>query len=219
MDRRSRAGRVADGSHDRVVRSRRGEARGGLPPDEAAAVISLERREGRPLRIGHRGAATLAPANTLPSLRAALEVGVDLIEFDVVAGSDGTLVCSHSPGEIQPETPTLDEILALLRRGGASGRRSPRPQAVRTRARCRRGASPLWPRRAELRELGVHAHRACHRSRRWSPRRDHDPSCGLRHLRRRTRRPDRPLGPARASPHDPGARSSAARRSAARAPS
>ncbi|MET0560300.1 MAG: glycerophosphodiester phosphodiesterase [Gaiellaceae bacterium] len=77
-------------------------------------MISLERREGRPLRIGHRGAATLAPANTLPSLRAALEVGVDLIEFDVVAGSDGTLVCSHSPGEIQPETPTLDEILAFF---------------------------------------------------------------------------------------------------------
>ena len=77
-------------------------------------MISLERREGRPLRIGHRGAATLAPANTLPSLRAALEVGVDLIEFDVVAGSDGTLVCSHSPGEIQAETPTLDEILAFF---------------------------------------------------------------------------------------------------------
>ena len=77
-------------------------------------MISLERHEGRPLRIGHRGAATLAPANTLASLRAALEVGVDLIEFDVVAGSDGTLVCSHSPGEIQPDTPTLDEILAFF---------------------------------------------------------------------------------------------------------
>lgn len=77
-------------------------------------MISLERREGRPLRIGHRGAATLAPANTLRSLRAALEVGVDLIEFDVVAGGDGTLVCSHSPGEIRPETPTLDEVLTFF---------------------------------------------------------------------------------------------------------
>ncbi|HET8968636.1 MAG TPA: glycerophosphodiester phosphodiesterase [Gaiellaceae bacterium] len=77
-------------------------------------MISLERREGRPLRIGHRGAATLAPANTLASLRAALEVGVDLIEFDVVTGSDDVLVVSHSPGEIQPDTPTLDEILAFF---------------------------------------------------------------------------------------------------------
>ena len=77
-------------------------------------MISLERREGRPLRIGHRGAATLAPANTLASLRAALEVGVDLIEFDVVTGSDGTLVVSHSPGEIRPDTPTLDEILSFF---------------------------------------------------------------------------------------------------------
>lgn len=77
-------------------------------------MISLERRGGRPLRIGHRGAATLAPANTIASLRAALEVGVDLIEFDVVAGSDGTLVVSHSPGEIHPDTPTLDEILAFF---------------------------------------------------------------------------------------------------------
>jgi glycerophosphoryl diester phosphodiesterase len=77
-------------------------------------VISLERREGRPLRIGHRGAATLAPANTLPSLRAALEVGVDLIEFDVVARPGGDLLVSHSVGEIAPDTPTLDDVLGFF---------------------------------------------------------------------------------------------------------
>ena len=77
-------------------------------------MISLERQNGRPLRIGHRGAATLAPANTLPSLRAALEVGVDLIEFDVCTRRDGELVVSHSPGEIEAETPTLDEILTFF---------------------------------------------------------------------------------------------------------
>ena len=43
------------------------------------------RRDGDPyLRIGHRGAATLAPENTLESFRAAVDVGVDLIEFDVL---------------------------------------------------------------------------------------------------------------------------------------
>jgi glycerophosphoryl diester phosphodiesterase len=77
-------------------------------------VISLERRDGRPLRIGHRGAATLAPENTLPSFRAALETGVDLIEFDVIAGPDGELVVAHSRPEMQDETPTLDEILRFF---------------------------------------------------------------------------------------------------------
>jgi glycerophosphoryl diester phosphodiesterase len=77
-------------------------------------VISLERRDGRPLRIGHRGAATLAPENTLPSFRAALETGVDLIEFDVIAGPDGGLVVAHSRPEMQDETPTLDEVLRFF---------------------------------------------------------------------------------------------------------
>jgi len=77
-------------------------------------VISLERRDGRPLRIGHRGAATLAPENTLRSFRAALEAGVDLIEFDVVAGGGGELVVAHSTGEVVVETPTLDETLRFF---------------------------------------------------------------------------------------------------------
>ena len=52
-------------------------------------MISLERPGGRPLRIGHRGAPALAPENTLPSFRAAVDVGVDLVEFDVAEGPGG----------------------------------------------------------------------------------------------------------------------------------
>ena len=59
-------------------------------------MIRLERRDGRPLRIGHRGAATLAPENTLRSFRVAVETGVDLIEFDVLALRSGELVIAHS---------------------------------------------------------------------------------------------------------------------------
>lgn len=59
-------------------------------------MIALERREGRPLRIGHRGAAALAPENTLRSFRAALQAGVDLIEFDVIDLRGGELVVAHS---------------------------------------------------------------------------------------------------------------------------
>jgi glycerophosphoryl diester phosphodiesterase len=77
-------------------------------------VISIERRDGRPLRIGHRGAAALAPENTLSSFRAAVEVGVDLVEFDVLARPSGELVVSHSPKEIVPETPTLDDALRFF---------------------------------------------------------------------------------------------------------
>jgi glycerophosphoryl diester phosphodiesterase len=77
-------------------------------------VISLERRDGRPLRIAHRGASALAPENTLAAFQAALEVGVDLVEFDVIALETGELVVAHSPGEIVPETPTLDEALRFF---------------------------------------------------------------------------------------------------------
>lgn len=59
-------------------------------------MISLQRREGRPLLIGHRGAAALAPENTLPGFRAAVAAGVDLIEFDVLSLPGGELVVAHS---------------------------------------------------------------------------------------------------------------------------
>jgi glycerophosphoryl diester phosphodiesterase len=77
-------------------------------------VISLERRNGRPLRIGHRGAATLARENTLRSFRAAVEVGVDLVEFDVIAAPSGGLVVAHSPADIDGETPSLEDALRFF---------------------------------------------------------------------------------------------------------
>ncbi len=77
-------------------------------------MIQRGGRDGRSFRIGHRGAATLAPANTLPSFRAAVDAGVDLVEFDVIVGSGGELVVSHSVGEMQPDTPTLAEALRFF---------------------------------------------------------------------------------------------------------
>jgi glycerophosphoryl diester phosphodiesterase len=68
------------------------------------------------LKVGHKGAAALAPENTIASLAAALEHGVDMVEFDVVARRDGRLVLAHSTTEITPEAPTLDEALAFIRR-------------------------------------------------------------------------------------------------------
>jgi len=45
--------------------------------------------------IGHRGAAAVAPENTLASFAAALEAGVDAVEFDVRLTIDGAPVVMH----------------------------------------------------------------------------------------------------------------------------
>ncbi|MGE5274827.1 MAG: glycerophosphodiester phosphodiesterase [Verrucomicrobiota bacterium] len=94
------------------------------------------RADGGLLRVGHRGAAALEPENTLRSLARAVELGCDVVEFDVIELHDGTLVVAHSddllevshgaaPGrvttkslaalrDVAPELPTLDEALELL---------------------------------------------------------------------------------------------------------
>lgn len=99
-------------------------------------MIEVLRGDGRPRRIGHRGAAALAPGNTLASLERALAEGVDAVEFDVLDLEDGTLVLAHSDdlldvsggvarGRLRdrsladlrrsvPGLPTLDEALAFL---------------------------------------------------------------------------------------------------------
>lgn len=99
-------------------------------------MIDLARRDGRPLRIGHRGAAALAPENTLGSFRKAVEVGVDLIELDVFELTGRELVVAHSNDlhevshgahagtvsdlplarlrELCPELPTFAEALAFF---------------------------------------------------------------------------------------------------------
>jgi glycerophosphoryl diester phosphodiesterase len=65
-------------------------------------------------RIGHGGASALAPANTLASFEAALEVGVDMIEFDVRAYR-GELILAHTIFHSRlPRNVRLDEALAHL---------------------------------------------------------------------------------------------------------
>lgn len=50
-----------------------------------------------PRLFGHRGAAGVAPENTLPSFRRALADGVDVFELDVHATRDGEVVVLHDP--------------------------------------------------------------------------------------------------------------------------
>ncbi len=67
----------------------------------------------RPLiRVGHKGADHVAPGNTAESFEAALELGVDMIEFDVMPLRDGTLVLAHDPEDATGRRPlTLAEGL------------------------------------------------------------------------------------------------------------
>jgi glycerophosphoryl diester phosphodiesterase len=51
----------------------------------------------RPLIIGHRGYCAIAPENTLPSFKLALEAGADLIELDYQHSKDGIPIVIHDP--------------------------------------------------------------------------------------------------------------------------
>jgi glycerophosphoryl diester phosphodiesterase len=46
---------------------------------------------------GHRGARGLMPENTIEAFLKALELGVDVLEMDVVMSADGVVVVSHEP--------------------------------------------------------------------------------------------------------------------------
>ena len=58
--------------------------------------MRLLRGDGPALLVGHRGAAAIAPENTLRAFDAALAADVDAIEFDVLDLPGGPLVLAHS---------------------------------------------------------------------------------------------------------------------------
>lgn len=75
---------------------------------------------GSALVVGHRGAAGVAPENTLPSLRRALEAGADTVEVDIQCTADDRLVLLHDPtldrttdGSGPVEEHTLEEVRTL----------------------------------------------------------------------------------------------------------
>jgi glycerophosphoryl diester phosphodiesterase len=64
------------------------------------------------IRVGHKGADHVAPGNTVESFEAALEHGVDMIEFDILRVPDGRLVLAHDYGDAErPGVLTLEEGL------------------------------------------------------------------------------------------------------------
>ena len=74
-------------------------------------------------RVGHKGADLIAPGNTRESFDAALEAGVDMIEFDVLparrpADADTPLILAHDYEHPVEHAMTLDEGLEHLSSGG-----------------------------------------------------------------------------------------------------
>lgn len=128
-------------------------------------MIEVRRPErGRVLRIGHRGAAAVAPENTLRSFEAAIELDVDFVEFDVLTLADGTLAVAHDSRVHGPGAPTFEDTLAFFARHpgiglhvDVKGRRGAAIARALTAAgmveRC--VASSSWP--GTLRELRAEA--------------------------------------------------------------
>ena len=54
-----------------------------------------QRKNGRPLLVGHRGAMAVAPENTLPAFTAGLAGGADILELDVQLSRDGQVMLFH----------------------------------------------------------------------------------------------------------------------------
>lgn len=64
--------------------------------------------------VAHRGASSEAPENTLGAFEKAIELGADMIEFDVRRAADGSLLISHDPiRKGSRELPTLEDTLRL----------------------------------------------------------------------------------------------------------
>lgn len=76
-------------------------------------------------RVGHKGADHIAPGNTFASFQAALQAGVDTIEFDVISehhDGSGRLLLAHDHDDARGRAPhTLDEGLEHLTTAAYAG--------------------------------------------------------------------------------------------------
>jgi glycerophosphoryl diester phosphodiesterase len=63
--------------------------------DRPTTIDEFYNTGGRTRVIAHRGFSGIAPENTLAAVRAAIEVGADMVEIDVTLSADGHIVVLH----------------------------------------------------------------------------------------------------------------------------
>ena len=88
-------------------------------------MLELLRGDRDVVRVGHRGAAALAPENTPAAIEAAAAHGVDVVELDVLRGAGGVLVLAHGPA-VPADAPPLDSSTFELRYRYSRARRNAR---------------------------------------------------------------------------------------------
>ena len=64
-------------------------------PEKSSHPITVEQPAEKIDIIGHRGAAGLAPENTLSAFKKACEIGVDAVELDLLLTADNKIVVHH----------------------------------------------------------------------------------------------------------------------------
>ena len=112
---------------------------------------TMQRPEGRPQVVAHRGSSESKAEHTLGAYVAALEEGADALECDVRLTADGHLVCVHdrkvdrttnARGLVSTMTPPRSSTSSTPRRGRTRGPTSTtRPRSpTGTTARCSRCA-------------------------------------------------------------------------------
>jgi glycerophosphoryl diester phosphodiesterase len=80
--------------------------------EDRGAVTVSDRPSTGFRRVGHKGADLIAPGNTIESFIAAVEAGVEMVEFDVLRTRDGQLIVAHDYEEAAARQPLrLTEVL------------------------------------------------------------------------------------------------------------
>lgn len=89
------------------------------PWDQLKGIPRSRASDRHPIIVGHRGAAGLAPENTLAAFRVAADLRIDGVEFDVQRSADGHLVVFHDDlldRVTDGKGPVWEQPLAALQR-------------------------------------------------------------------------------------------------------
>lgn len=103
----------------------------------------------KPAVHGHRGCRGLRPENTIPAFLHALELGVDVLELDVVVSADDQVVVSHEPW-MNPLNTTAPHGIYIGPQQGANVNFYQRPYSEIRRYDCGLRSDPNFPEQVSM---------------------------------------------------------------------